>query len=250
MSSERQLLESQSRWWGEHVHRYQEAIKHITPGNIILDIACGTGFGTDILASHTNGKVIGGDIAPEAIEECKQEWKRTNMDFKVVDGTQLEFSDNYFDIIVSFETIEHTTSYKKMLSEFGRVLKPGGALILSTPNAAITSPDGVIGNPYHTQEFRYEELKGLLANVFADYKVYGQRYSRYDKKSFSRSMGHLFEKMFMSFGIRKIPYKMRSGFMKLFFGYTLYPKPEDFLLEANEKRIKEESPVLFAVCKK
>jgi ubiquinone/menaquinone biosynthesis C-methylase UbiE len=250
MSSERQLLESESRWWGEHIHRYQEALKHIEPGNVILDIACGTGFGTDILASNTNGKVTGGDISTEAIEECNKEWKRDNIEFKVLDGTNLSYSDNHFDVIVSFETIEHTTSYVKMLSEFARVLKPGGRLILSTPNAAITSPDGVIGNPYHTQEFRYEELKKLLSGIYTNSQVYGQRYRRYDKNASGKTIGGFFEKLFLSFGIRKLPYKWRSGWMQTFFGYPLYPRPEDFLLESNEQLIVEKSPVLFAVCKK
>ena len=250
MSSERQLLESQSRWWGEHVHRYKEALKYIRDENVVLDIACGTGFGTDILASHTRGKVIGGDIAAEAIEECRRQWKRSNIEFRVLDGTHLDFSDNYFDIIVSFETIEHTTQYAKMIAEFARVLKPGGRLILSTPNAVITSPDGVIGNPYHTQEFRYEELKALLAGGFASLEIYGQRYSRYDKKSFGKRTGGFFERLFLSFGVRKLPYRVRSGVMKFLFGFPLYPRPEDFLIETDEKLIREKSPVLLAVCKK
>lgn len=250
MSSERQLLESESRWWGEHIHRYQEALKYIEPGTVILDIACGTGFGTDILASYSNGKVVGGDISAESIEECRRQWHKPNMEFRIVDGTCLEFSDNFFDVIVSFETIEHTTNYKKMLAEFSRVLKPGGCLILSTPNAAITSPGGVIGNPYHTQEFRYEELKDLLAGYFASPQIYGQRYSRYDSSSILRKFGGIFEKLLLAFGIRKLPYNLRNGLMKFLFGYPLYPKPDDFILEVNELKIKKQSPVLFAVCKK
>lgn len=250
MSSERQLLESENRWWGEHVHRYQEAVKYIGQGDVILDIACGTGFGTDILASHTTGKTIGGDISAEAIEQCKKQWLKHNIEFRIVDGTALEYPDNFFDRIVSFETIEHTTSYKKMLSEFARVLKPSGVLILSTPNAAITSPDGVIGNPFHTQEFRYEELDNLLADQFSDHILYGQRNCRYDQKPIRKRIGFVFEKLFLSFGIRKLPYSLRSGFMKFFFGYPLYNLPGDFLLESDEKKIREKSPVLFAVCKK
>src|SRR5215475_4041309 len=100
MSSERQLLESEGRWWGEHVHRYNEAIKYIEPGNTVLDIACGTGFGTNILASYTNGKVVGGDISAEAIEECRSHWNKSNMEFKVLDGTALDFSDHYFNVVV------------------------------------------------------------------------------------------------------------------------------------------------------
>jgi ubiquinone/menaquinone biosynthesis C-methylase UbiE len=250
MSSERQLLESESRWWGEHLHRYNEAIKQVKPNDTLLDIACGTGFGTAMLADASAGKVIGGDIAKEAIEECRSSWVKSNMTFQVMDGTQLPFPDNFFDTIVSFETIEHTTQYPKMLDEFYRTLKPGGQLILSTPNAAITSPDGKIGNPFHTQEFKLDELKKLLADTFTSTIVSGQRYSRYDKKPFKMIFGKFFEMAFLSIGVRKLPYPLRNGIMKTLFGYTLYPAPEDFVLENNEEVINKSCPVLFAVCKK
>lgn len=250
MSSERQPVESTGRWWGEHIHRYNEALLLIQSNDTVLDIACGTGFGTDIIAAKTNGKVTGGDIAPEAIDECNNRWKRTNLEFKVLDGTRLAFPDNYFDKIVSFETIEHTSQYWEMAAEFARVLKPGGLLILSTPNREVSSPDGVIVNPYHIQEFTCDELKQLLQAAFPHVQLFGQRYIRYDKKSFGRRMGKLFEKFFLSFGIRKLPYSWRSGFMKMFFGYPLYPRDIDFMLEKNMDRIKKECPVQFAICKK
>ncbi|MBL7749206.1 MAG: class I SAM-dependent methyltransferase [Chitinophagaceae bacterium] len=250
MSSERQLLESEGRWWGEHQHRYNEAIKRLKPGDIVLDIACGTGFGTAALAAATSGKVIGGDISEEAITECKENWVKANLDFQAMDGTALPFDDNHFDVIVSFETIEHTTSYPAMLKEFARTLKPGGQLILSTPNAAITSPDGKIGNPYHTQEFRYAELKKILEGVFSEASLLGQRNKRYDKRSFKMLTGKLFESLFLSMGIRKLPYSFRNSIMKSLFGYTLYPVPDDFILEASEEVITPTCPVLFAICKK
>jgi ubiquinone/menaquinone biosynthesis C-methylase UbiE len=250
MSSERQPVESSGRWWGEHIHRYNEALALIKPGDIVLDIACGTGFGTDMIAARTQGKVIGGDIAPDAIEECRNQWKKSNMEFMVLDGTRLIFPDNYFDKVVSFETIEHTGKYREMAAEFARVLKPGGLLILSTPNREVSSPDGIIVNPYHIQEFTCDELKEILQPSFADVSLSGQRYSRYDKRSAVKSIGRFFEKLFLSFGIRKLPYNWRSGFMKLFFGYPLYPGDNDFVIEKDPMRIRKECYVQFAVCKK
>ena len=250
MSSERQPAESTDRWWGEHVHRYNEALLYIEPGDIVLDLACGTGFGTDIIAGKTRGKVIGGDIAIEAINECRNRWQRSNLEFKVLDGTKLEFADHYFNKIVSFETIEHTTQYRQMIAEFARVLAPGGQLILSTPNINVSSPDGVIKNPFHTQELNYDELNLVLSSFFPSVRHYGQRYTRYDKKSMGRSAGKLFEKLFLSFGIRKLPYSWRNGFMKTFFGYPLYPRETDFVLEKDVTRIKAECPVQFAVSQK
>jgi ubiquinone/menaquinone biosynthesis C-methylase UbiE len=250
MSSERQPVDSSGRWWGEHIHRYHEALKHISSNDIVLDIACGTGFGTDIIASKTSGRVIGGDIAADAVEECKGRWNRPNLEFMALDGTKLAFPDNYFDKIVSFETIEHTGQYKAMAAEFARALKAGGKLILSTPNRAVSSPGGVIVNPYHIQEFTCDELKEILSAVFSKVEQGGQRYSRYDKKSLGRTAGKFFEKLFLSFGIRKLPYSWRSGFMKAFFGYPLYPRGTDFVMERDMARVKKECPVQFATCEK
>jgi len=250
MSVERHGVESASRWWGEHLHRYNESLQYIQPNDIVLDIACGTGFGTDIIAGKTRNKVIGGDIAPDAIEECRKSWSKNNIEFKVLDGTRLDFPDHFFDKIVSFETIEHTAKYREMTFEFARVLKPGGQLILSTPNRDVSSPDGVIINPFHTQEFTCDELKQILEALFPDVQLSGQRYARYDKKSLRRSVGKLFEKLFLSFGIRKLPYSWRNGFMKTFFGYPLYPIESDYVLEKDSSRIKTECPVQFAVCQK
>ncbi len=250
MSVERHAIESASRWWGEHIYRYKQALFYINPDDIILDIACGTGFGTAILADTSYGKVIGADIAPDAIDECRQHWEKSNLEFRVVDGTQSGFADHYFSKIVSFETIEHTVAYRQMIREFARVLEPGGQLILSTPNIDVSSPGGVINNPYHTQEFTYDELKQLLAESFPRVELFGQRYSRYDKKSLRHKTGKLFERLFLSFGIRKLPYPWRNGIMKSFFGYPLYPMESDFILETDISRIKKECPVLFAVCKK
>lgn len=250
MSSERQPVETTGRWWGEHIHRYNVALSYINPSDVVLDIACGTGFGTDIIAGKTSGQVTGGDIAAEAIEECRGRWNKPNLAFKVLDGTKLDFPDNYFDKIVSFETIEHTTRYKEMAAEFARVLKPGGILILSTPNRAVSSPDGIIVNPYHTQEFTCDELGDILRAVFPAVEQAGQRYSRYDKNGSGKGAGKFFENLFLGFGVRKLPYSWRSGFMKTFFGYPLYARDTDFVTEKDMARVKKECPVQFAICRK
>jgi ubiquinone/menaquinone biosynthesis C-methylase UbiE len=250
MASERQLLQSSDPWWGEHIHRYNCVLPYIEKHDRVLDIACGTGFGSDILSEATSGTVIGGDISEDAVKECRKNWKRSNLTFEVLDGTQLPYTSNSFDKIISFETIEHTTKYNEMTAEFGRVLKPGGQLFLSTPNSNITSPVGVISNPFHTQEFNYMELRALLSKGFGVVEILGQRYCRYDNKSGKQKKGRFFEKVFLSIGIRKMPYTWRSGFMKLFFGYPLYPLPDDFKLEIEPELIKKKCPVLFARCTK
>lgn len=179
MSSERQALEQKSPWWGEHLHRYHEAAKAVLRTDCLLDLACGTGFGTNILAEHTEGMVIGGDVDLSAIEECREHWNRANLEFRVQDGVAIVFEDAFFDKLISFETIEHTARYREMLAEFNRVLKPGGTAFISTPNFPINSPSGVLTNPYHTQEFEYDELLGLLNEAFDRVRILGQQYKRY-----------------------------------------------------------------------
>ncbi|MBK8698256.1 MAG: class I SAM-dependent methyltransferase [Saprospiraceae bacterium] len=129
---------------GEHYYRYKELSKYISTQDRVLDIACGTGYGPNKLATYTSGEVTGGDISAEAVELCNKTWKKENLQFRVLDGTKLDFPDGYFNKVVSFETIEHTTSYMAMLKEFNRVLHTDGTAIISTPNFLINSPGDLL----------------------------------------------------------------------------------------------------------
>jgi ubiquinone/menaquinone biosynthesis C-methylase UbiE len=249
MSSERQLLNQNDPWWGEHVHRYNEAIRYVNKTDNLLDIACGTGFGSDILAGHTSGIVIGGDIAEEAIAECNANWKRANLKFAVLDGTRLPYNENYFDKIVSFETIEHTTKFKEMLEEFHRVLKPGGIAFISTPNFPVNSPTGKVLNPYHTQEFTYAELKTLLEGIFSQVNMTGQKYSRYDKGKVSK-IGKVIYSFFNIIGIRKFtPFSIKNKVSLFFTRKPFYPVPDDFILATDEKIVLD-CKTFFCICRK
>jgi ubiquinone/menaquinone biosynthesis C-methylase UbiE len=248
MSSERQQLNEYDPWWGEHVHRYNEVLPYVGKQDIILDLACGTGFGSDILSQHTNGIVIGGDIAAEAIAACRKTWSGTNLRFEVLDGTKLSYPDGYFDKIVSFETIEHTTRYIDMLREFKRVLKPGGIAFISTPNFPVNSPSGKITNPYHTQEFTYDELNSILNEIFQNVELKGQRYSRYDDGKVSK-FGKVIDFIFNIIAIRKLPYQLKNSVSHFFTGKDFYPTEFDF------KMVMEKSAILkcktfFCLCRK
>lgn len=248
MSSERQLLIKNDPWWGEHVHRYNEVLPFIGKQDVILDLACGTGFGSDILAQHTEGLVIGGDIAAEAVVECAANWQRSNLSFAVCDGTRLSYADNYFDKIISFETIEHTKDYLQMLKEFERVLKPGGIAFISTPNFPINSPSGKVTNPYHTQEFTYKELDNILKQVFRSTEIKGQKYSRYDNKSTSKS-GKVIDFFFNIIGIRKTPYTIKNNVSLFFTGKTFYPTEFDYTMVDDMRQLLL-CKTFFCICRK
>jgi ubiquinone/menaquinone biosynthesis C-methylase UbiE len=246
MSSERQEYSEVSPWWGEHVFRYNEVIRHMKGSEKILDIACGNGYGTFILSGAVREKVIGGDIEVKTVEQCRQTFTRQNLVYEVLDATKLPFGDETFDIVVSFETIEHTVQFEKMISELKRVLKSGGTFFVSTPNRLITSHDGVIKNPFHTQEWSLAELDPILGNYFTRRELFGQHFDRYDA---GKSAAKLVESILYKRGIRKIPLALQNAIMRLFGVKQLYPLPEEFVLVAETSLINQ-CNTLFGICKK
>ncbi|RMH17520.1 MAG: class I SAM-dependent methyltransferase, partial [Gemmatimonadetes bacterium] len=181
MSDERLRHDVPSPWWGEHAHRYAWAREHVREGWRVLDLACGTGFGAAALAD-AGARVVAADLDHGALVEGAREFEGVPaaasdggrrlpaearaLVFVRMDGTRLALADASLDLVVSFETLEHTTRYREMLAEFARVLRPDGLLLLSTPNRPVQSPDGVIHNPYHTQEFDRPELEALMRERF------------------------------------------------------------------------------------
>ncbi|MAC96712.1 MAG: hypothetical protein CMC96_14565 [Flavobacteriales bacterium] len=245
MSSERQEINRDTPWWGEHLHRYMEVIKRLEGNEKILDLACGSGYGSNILADSTSALVIGGDISKSTIEDCKKHWTKDNLDFLELNGAELNFPSNTFDLIVSFETIEHTESYNQMIVEFKRVVKKGGSIFLSTPNKKINSPNGVIVNPFHTQEWYFDEFYSLLENYFQDFELFGQQYSRYSNR---KSLAYALEKFFYLRGVRKLPLMIKNSVFKLLGFESFYPLSNDFSLVSDKDKVKA-CKTFFAICK-
>lgn len=251
MASERQEHTTVSPWWGEHVHRYDAAAAYIRGSDaVMLDIACGNGFGTALLAEHTSRTVTGGDISEEAIAACRDYYKTNGkVDFRVMDATQLPFSDGHFDLLVSFETIEHTTAYREMAAELARVLAQNGTLVISTPNILVNSPTGIVTNPYHTQEFTYEELKDILEAQFGNVIIYGQRYIRYKNSSLRARLAAAAEKILYIRGVRKLPLSIQNGIMRLLGEKGMYPLRTEYEMTADKNELLK-CKTFFAVCRK
>lgn len=101
----------------------------------VLDSACGVGWGTEFLAQEA-AYVIGADIDSTTIEYARKEYPQKNFTFCVADITHLPFPNEIFDVVNSIETVEHVkrNSIETVIGEFRRVLKPGGLLLISTPD--------------------------------------------------------------------------------------------------------------------
>jgi ubiquinone/menaquinone biosynthesis C-methylase UbiE len=249
MASERQEYNEDTPWWGEHVHRYYMSFPWIKDHSRILDIACGNGFGSYILSKKTGGEVIGADISADTIADCSKRFQKENLKFREMDGTNIPYPDEYFDTVVSFETIEHTTEYRKMLKEFARVLKKDGTVIISTPNFIVNSPEGMVTNPYHTQEFTYEELKAILTEVFDQVKISGQEYARYKNLSLRNSIGKWIENILYLRGFRKIPLSIQDLIMRILIKKNMYPSTEDYRLTDNPGELLK-CKTFFVVCRR
>ncbi len=163
----------------DHVARYTFAQRYIQ-GKVVLDIACGTGYGSDMMARGGAERVVGIDIDAEAVRYAKDQYSAENSTYLCGSAEKIELPDSYFDVIVSFETIEHLDKEvrTKYLQEMRRVLKDDGLIILSTPNKLISSPWSVRPlNPFHQLEFYRSELeRELVESKFAVVAWFGQRF--------------------------------------------------------------------------
>jgi len=158
----------------EHLHRYALAANYVKD-KIILDIASGEGYGTNLL-SATAKFAYGVDISSEAIAHAQNKYKQQNIAYKQGSATQIPLDDSCVDVIISFETIEHHDQHDEMLMECKRVLKPGGLMIISSPEKKYYSDISNYKNPYHVKELYQHEFKELLAKHFGNAQFLNQKY--------------------------------------------------------------------------
>lgn len=158
----------------EHLHRYAITFEFIK-GKNVLDIASGEGYGSHLM-SRFAGNVCGVDIDNESVELAKKKYKSNNLIYKQGSATQIPFDDNTFDVVVSFETIEHIAEHNQMISEVKRVLKKDGILIISTPDKMYYSDIRKFNNHFHIKELYREEFKDLISTQFGYCTLYNQLY--------------------------------------------------------------------------
>jgi SAM-dependent methyltransferase len=153
--------------YAEHLSRYRFATR-FAAGRRVLDIACGEGYGTSMLAKSGAAEVVGADIDEITVRKAQE---RYGLEFLEADIGSLPFEDDRFDLIVCFETIEHVADADKAIAEMRRVLTPAGILVISTPNARRY----LVDNPFHTREFNSDEFLDLLRPHFpAGVRGHGQ----------------------------------------------------------------------------
>ena len=159
----------------EHLHRYHLAAQ-LAAGREVLDAACGAGYGSAILAEKA-AQVTGLDLSAETVAYASERYASVE-NVRYVQGSvaELPFADDSFDMVVSFETIEHVPEELQYAfrREIRRVLRPGGLLVMSSPDKHTYSELLHFDNEYHVREMYAPEFASFLQEVFPYTSFYRQ----------------------------------------------------------------------------
>jgi SAM-dependent methyltransferase len=170
------MLREPGRRAEAHTRRYTLAREWVQPGMRVLDAACGLGYGAPILRAHPDVSITGVDTSDFAVAYARLHYARPGSAERFLkgDASRLEFAaDATFDLVTSFETIEHVIDPAAFLAELARVLKPGGHLVLSVPNRWIDE-QGRNPVPWHLHVYDFTSLARQVGVDFELQHVYRQ----------------------------------------------------------------------------
>jgi len=155
-----------------HLVRYKFVKGFLKPTDYVLDIACGTGYGTRMLSDFCRG-VTGVDINPDTVAYAYKNYGGANRDFQ--QGDILNIKGQY-DIIVCYETIEHVNKEEGLLAieNLKKCLKPKGLLFISTPKKLPKEELSKGRSECHLYEYTYEDFSALLGNFFERPVIFSQ----------------------------------------------------------------------------
>jgi SAM-dependent methyltransferase len=179
LTGERTLpdVPAENYWYRRHLAVY-EWIGARVIGARVIDMACGEGYGSDVLARGA-AHVVGVDANPEAHEHARLRYARANLTFErgMVEN---HGEPGAYDAVVFLQTIEHVQDPAAVLRHFRSLLAPGGVAYVSTPNLLTLAPPGAekSTNPWHIKEYRAIEFEALCRGVFPQVRMLGLFHAR------------------------------------------------------------------------
>jgi SAM-dependent methyltransferase len=177
LTGERTLpdVPEENYWYRRHLVVY-EWIGARTIGKRVVDMACGEGYGSEVL-SRSAASVVGVDANPEAHEHARLRYVRQNLRYE---RDLVETFSEECDAVVFLQTIEHVQNPGEILEHFKSMLAPGGIAYVSTPNLLTLAPPGAekSENPWHVKEYRAEEFRALCEAHFEQVELWGLFHAR------------------------------------------------------------------------
>ncbi len=177
LTGERTLpdVPQENYWYRRHLVVYQWIAVRVG-GLRAIDMACGEGYGSEVLA-HSAASVVGVDANPEAHEHARRRYRRANLRFE---RDLIETFSAPADAVVFLQTIEHLRDPGAALEHFRGLVGSGGTVYLSTPNVLTLAPKGAprSDNPWHVHEYRAREFERLCREHFASVALYGLFHAR------------------------------------------------------------------------
>jgi 2-polyprenyl-3-methyl-5-hydroxy-6-metoxy-1,4-benzoquinol methylase len=177
LTGERTLpdVPEENYWYRRHLVVYEWIASRVSALRVV-DMACGEGYGSAVLARSAAG-VVGVDANPEAHEHARLRYRRDNLRFE---RDLVETFSEPCDAVVFLQTIEHVQDPDAILEHFKSMLAPGGVAYLSTPNLLTLAPPGAekSGNPWHVKEYRPEEFRQLCQGHFEQVEMLGLFHAR------------------------------------------------------------------------
>jgi SAM-dependent methyltransferase len=177
LTGERTLpdVPEENYWFRRHLAVY-EWIAAQVGGLRVIDMACGEGYGSDVLAASA-ASAVGVDANPEAHEHARLRYRRENLRFA---RDLVETFPEPADVVVFLQTIEHLQDPAAVLAHFRSLVGDTGVVFVSTPNVLTLAPKGAerSDNPWHVHEYRSSEFERLCRGTFGSVEMHGLFYAR------------------------------------------------------------------------
>lgn len=183
LTGERTLpdVPEENYWYRRHLVVYEWIAARVaerggTPRAKVVDLACGEGYGTAVLAREAS-ESVGVDANPEAFEHARLRYTDERTRFV---RTLVETFDEPCDVLVFLQTIEHVQDPDAILERFKDLIGPDGEAYVSTPNLLTLAPPGAekSENPWHVKEYRAGEYRELLERHFGSVEILGLYHAR------------------------------------------------------------------------
>jgi SAM-dependent methyltransferase len=237
LTGERTLpdIPAENYWYRRHLAVYEWIAARVA-GLRVIDMACGEGYGSAVLA-RTAAAVVGVDANPEAYEHARLRYRAQNLRFE---RALLQTYSEPADAVVFLQTIEHLSEPEVALAHLGSLAR-GGRVFVSTPNVRTLAPKGArrSDNPWHVHEYRAEEFERLCRDCFARVEMYGLFHAR-------KLRAH---EIALRLGWDAL--HPRLGLSESFYGrFTPAIAASDFTLASARERPPERALDFLAVCQR